>query len=238
MRSIIYACAALLALGAASYYHQTVSSMTETVPKLRLATQDGGMVGQGTRIDEDFLQERVVTQTIPAALAEDFRWVLDDTPANRRNLLGQAFTRDVPAGSFLDRTLFFDDPEGAFARRIREGYRAFSIPVEDERAVSNFIEPGSRVDVVGVFEASPGVLETRLLLENVEVMAVGTFASRGEYTSAEAPGYDSVTLQARSAQVAEFISVSAGALGDLVLMLRNPCEMAEDCVGQSQEAVR
>lgn len=232
MRSMIYACAALFAFGAAFYYYQDVTRMTETVSKLRLVTEEGAVIGAGTEIDEAFLDTNVVSQIVPAALADEFRWALDDTPANRLNLLGQAFTRDVPGGAFLDRTLFFENPEGAFARRIRAGHRAFSIPVESDRAVENFIEPGSRVDVMGTFELPTGALEARHLLENVEVMAVGTFATRGEYERAEAPGYNSVTLQAPSALVTAFVAESALALGDLVLVLRNPCEEeSADCVG-------
>jgi Flp pilus assembly protein CpaB len=231
MRSIIYACAALFAFGAAFYYHQDITRMTETVSKLRLAPQEGAVIAAGTEIDEAFLETRVISQTVPAALAGEFRWALDDTPANRLNLIGQAFTRDVPGGAFLDRTLFFENPEGAFARRIRDGHRAFSIPVKSDRAVENFIEPGSRVDVMGTFERAGGALEARHLLENVEVMAVGTFATRGAYERAEAPGYNSVTLQAPSAAVTAFVADSGRAVGDLVLVLRNPCEAAADCVG-------
>jgi len=239
MRSMIYACAALFAFGAAFYYYQDVTRMTETVSKLRLVTEEGAVIGAGTEIDEAFLDTNVVSQIVPAALADEFRWALDDTPANRMNLVGQAFTRDVPGGTFLDRTLFFENPEGAFARRIREGHRAFSIPVESDRAVENFIEPGSRVDVMGTFEQPAGGLEARHLLRNVEVMAVGTFASRGEYARAEAPGYNSVTLQAPSDTVSAFVAESALALGDLVLVLRNPCEGATDCVGGAAgEALR
>lgn len=231
MRSIIYACAALFAFGAAFYYYQDVNTMTQTVTKLRLATEEGIMIGEGTEIDEEFMDQYVISQVIPAALAEDFRWALDDTPANRLNLQGQVFTRDVAGGTFLDRTLFFENPEGAFARRIAEGHRAFSIPVAANRAVENFIAPGARVDIMGTFIATGETLETRVLLENVEVMAVGTFATRGDYERAELPGYNSITLQAPVAEVARFLGESEEAIGDLTLVMRNPCENTIECVG-------
>ena len=237
MRGIIYAFAALFALGAAFYYYQDVTSMTATVSKLRLVTEEGLVIGEGTEIDEDFLDDFVVSQQVPASLADEFRWALDDTPANRLNLQGQVFTRDVAGGTFLDRALFFENPEGAFARRIAEGHRAFSIPVAANRAVENFIAPGSRVDVLGTFELLGGTLETRVLLENVVVMAVGTFATRGDYERADEPGYNSITLQAPISEVATFHAESAAAIGDLVLVMRNPCESAGDCVGAEQSSL-
>jgi Flp pilus assembly protein CpaB len=231
MRGLIYTLAALFAFGTAFYYYQDVAAKTATVSKLRLAAEDGLVIGEGTTIDDDFLEEMVVSQRIPAALADDFRWALDDTPTIRANLRGEIFTRDVPGGAFLDRSLFFASTEGAFARRIREGHRAFSIPVASNRAVENFIAPGSRVDVMGTFELLDARLETRVLLENVEVMAVGTFATRGDYERADSPGYNSVTLQAPTAVVQVFLAEAESAFGDLVLILRNPCEDASDCVG-------
>jgi Flp pilus assembly protein CpaB len=231
MRGLIYTLAALFAFGTAFYYYQDVSAKTATVSKLRLASEDGLVIGEGTTIDDEFLSTMLVSQRIPAALAEDFRWALDDTPTIRANLRGEVFTRDVPGGAFLDRTLFFASSEGAFVRRIREGHRAFSIPVAADRAVENFIAPGSRVDIMGTFELPGDLLETRVLLENVEIMAVGTFATRGDYERAEAPGYSSVTLQATTEAIRVFLGEAEAAMGDLVLVLRNPCEDASDCVG-------
>jgi hypothetical protein len=118
----------------------------------------GVMIGEGTQVDEDFLEDMVVSQLVPASLADDFRWALDDTPRNRVNLIGQVFTRDVPAGAFLDRTLFFEAPR----RRIRPadpgwGHRAFLDPGRGPTVRwKNFIAPGSRVDVLGTFELLAG----------------------------------------------------------------------------------
>lgn len=230
MRNIFYFLAALLAFGAAWYYYQDVSARTETITKLRLVAEDGLVIEAGTEIDDDFLDRYVVSQEIPARLAGEFGWALDDSPVTRINLRGRVFGQDVQGGSFLQRGHFFVPREGEFALRIRPGNRAFSVPVTAGNAVENFIEPQSRVDVIATFRNAAGVSEARRLLENVEVMAVGAFASRGEFETEDRPDYTTVTLQAPVDQVEAFLSQSNEA-DALTLVLRNPCDDVADCVG-------
>ncbi|MEL6516756.1 MAG: RcpC/CpaB family pilus assembly protein, partial [Pseudomonadota bacterium] len=164
MRNIFYFIAAVIAFGAAFFYYQDVSQQTATVQKLRLVAEDGLTIEAGTVIDDDFMDTYVVSQEMPRALAAEFEWALDDTAVTRINLRDQVFGQDVTGGSFLQRGHFFVDQQQDFALRIREGYRAFSIPVATDRAVENFLNPGSLVDVVGAFEITPKVFESRILL--------------------------------------------------------------------------
>ena len=232
MRNIFYFIAAVIAFGAAFYYYQDVSQQTATVLKLRLVAEDGLVIEAGTVIDDEFLETYVVSQEMPRALAAEFGWALDDTAVTRINLRDQVFGQDVTGGSFLQRGHFFVDQQEAFALRIRDGYRAFSIPVATDRAVENFLNPGSLVDVVGAFEITPKVFESRILLENVEVMAVDDIDTVGEFETRDRPEYNSVTLQAPAAQVVQFAADSEAATGALSLLLRNPCENTENCIEQ------
>lgn len=234
MRNVFYFLAAILAFGAAWYYYQDVSEQTATVRKLRLVAEDGLVIKAGTEVDEDFIKEFIVSQELPRSLADEFQWALDDTPATRINLRDRVFGQDVQSGSFLQRAHFFVAQENAFARRIREGNRAFSIPVKAGHAVENFITPGARVDVIGTFGAIGETVVSRLVLENVEVMAVGEIDSRGEYETQDRPDYDSVTLQVRAEDVERYLAEAAAMTGDPTLVLRNPCENAVDCVGATQ----
>ncbi|OYX42614.1 MAG: Flp pilus assembly protein CpaB [Rhodobacterales bacterium 32-67-9] len=233
MRSIFYVLAALLAFGMAYYYYQDVVAQTATVRKLRLVAEDGLVIRAGTKIDDAFIEKYVVSQEMPQLLEAEFQWVLDDNAATRINLRGRVFGADVPSGSFLQRAQFFVAPENAFARRIRPGNRAFSIPVEARRAVEKFIAPGARVDVIGTFEVSQNQSVAKLLLEDIEVMAVGEIDSRGEYETQDRPDYNSVTLQAPAAAVESFLAAAEDASGGLTLVLRNPCEGADDCIAES-----
>lgn len=224
MRTIFYFLAALLAFGTAYYYYQDVSSQTATVSKLRLVAEDGVIFKAGTEIDDAFMEKHIITQSLPRLLAQDFSWALDDNPATRINLRGRVFGQDVAAGSFLQRTQFFLTQENAFARRIKPGFRAISIPVESNRAVENFIMPGARVDVIGAFELTQNEYVPEILLENVEVMAVEDIDSRGEFETRERPDYDSVTLMVEAKLATAYIGRAEAVSGSLTLVLRNPCE--------------
>lgn len=235
MRNVFYFLAALLAFGAAWYYYQDVSEQTATVRKLRLSAEDGLVIKAGTVIDDDFMKKFIVSQTLPKTLAKEFGWALDDTPATRINLRDRVLGQDVASGAFLQRAHFFVVQENAFARRIKPGNRAFTVPVQSNRAVENFISPGAHVDVIGTFEVAEDTMVSRVLLENAEVMAVGEIDSPGEYDNQDRPSYNSVTLQAGAKIIETFLAEAEVATGALTLVLRNPCEDAADCIG-SEEA--
>lgn len=231
MRNVFYFLAALLAFGAAWYYYQDVSEQTATITKLRFKAEDGVIIEAGTVIDDDFIKEHIVSQKLPLSLAKEFGWALDDSQSTRINLRDRVLGQDVSAGAFLQRAHFFVAQQEAFARRIKDGYRAFSIPVESNRAVENFITPGSHVDVIGTFEIAPDTMVSKRLLENVEVMAVGEIDSRGEYEKQDRPAYNSVTLQAKAEAMEAYLAEAENVEGSLTLVLRNPCEDSDDCVG-------
>lgn len=233
MRSLFFFLAAILAFGVAYFYYNEVTAQTATMQKLRLAAEDGLVIRQGTVIDDEFIERYVVSQDLPQMLADEFIWALDDNAATRINLRGRVFGQDVPAGSFLQRAQFFVSQENAFARRIKPGNRAFSIPVEAARTVEKFISPGARVDVIGTFEISQTESVARLLLENIEVMAVGEIDSRGEFEAQDRPDYNSVTLQAPAAEVERFLGEAENTSAALTLVLRNPCEDATDCIDEA-----
>lgn len=235
MRNLFYMMAALLAFGTAYKFHQDVSDRTATVQKIRLVGDAGAVFKSGTVIDEAFMQTHFISQAVPANLEDDFRWAIYDNPTNRLHLTNRVLTRDVPAGSFLQPEHFLEKPREAFALRIEEGNRAFSIPVRAEEAVEVFIAPGARVDVIGAFRPSGGSGYSKRLLENVTVMAVGTFDSAGEFANAKKPEYRSVTLQAPADAVEKFVADAVDANEGLRLVLRNPCEGTDDCVGTPEK---
>ncbi|MXQ09736.1 hypothetical protein GQ651_17965 [Alphaproteobacteria bacterium GH1-50] len=235
MRNIFYLLAALLSFGVGWFYYAQVAQQTATMSKLRLVAQDGLVIRAGTEIDEAFFEKYVVSQTMPRALAEDFAWALGDDPVTRINLEGMVFGQDVAAGSFLQRAHFFAERSVAFDMRIDPGNRAFSIPVEPDRGVSVFLDPGARVDVVGAFIGEDETVQVRALIENAEVMAVGEYdqgTDRAE--DGELPEYQNVTLQAPAPAVEAFLAAEVMTVSDLTLVLRNPCEGTADCIGLGQ----
>jgi len=229
MRNIYFFLAALLSFGVAWFYWNEVSDRTATVTKLRLVAEDGLVIRAGTEIDEAFLARYIVAQPIPVAIADQFGWALDDTAITRINLVGRTLGQDLNGGAFLMREHFFVTQEDEFARRIIPGNRAFSIPVQSDRAVENFVLPGARVDIIGVFERDDGSMTPERLLENVVVMAVDGLDSIGAIEAEDAEGFNTVTLQAPAAATEMFLARMEGVTGDLSLVLRNPCEVEADC---------
>lgn len=229
MRNIYFFLAALLSLGIAWYYWQQVSDSTATVSKLRLVAEDGLVIRAGTEIDDAFIQRYVVSQPIPRSIAGEFRWALDDSTVTRINLRGRTVGQDLHGGAFLQREHFFVTQDDEFARRIQPGNRAFSIPVQSNRAVENFVLPGARVDIIGIFELPDGSMQAETLLENVVVMAVDGADSVGAFVAREQQGFNTVTLQAPAADTAIFLARIELTTTSLSIVLRNPCEDAADC---------
>ena len=114
---------------------------------------------------------------------------------------------------------------------ISKGSRAISIPVGGVTAVSGLIQPDDSVDVLGTFtlpSAAAGASETvtMTILENVQVLAVGTrlatspMASRSETAS----GYSMITLEVSPGE-AELLVFAGQMKGKLTLSLRNPSDV-------------
>jgi Flp pilus assembly protein CpaB len=236
MRNIYFFLAALLSFGIAWFYWQDVSNRTATVTKLRIVAEDGLVIRAGTEITEDFVERYVVAQPVPLAIADQFTWALDDSPVVRLNLVGRTLGQDLNGGMFLTREQFFVPQEDEFARRIEPGNRAFSIPVQADRAVENFVLPGARVDVIGVFEQPDGSFAPERMLENVVIMAVDGLDSIGAIEAENAISFNTVTLQAPAAATEAFLARMQQVSGDLSLVLRNPCEVAADCEAPVQDA--
>ena len=92
-------------------------------------------------------------------------------------VIGRTLREPVSRGSAFQISSFY--PEGLgpnLADRLAPGYRAVTIPVEDEAAEAGLISPGARVDVLfrTQADARQHLPETTVtLLESVEVLAVG-----------------------------------------------------------------
>jgi Flp pilus assembly protein CpaB len=221
-----------------------IESQQEAVAVLRLAPLAG--VAAGERIDETMLE----TQLLPEELESVTRVAIPDDPQSRTWVVGRMATRDVPAGSLLLYEFFADRPEERFAAQIGEGMRALSIPVGPASAVSYFVEPGSRVDVIGTAEfpvqnevkvppasaqavGIPSTLTTlenkvatKTFLQSVRVLAVGQATTRGAYLGTAERGFGTVTLEVDPLQAEKLVFAMAHVQGGLTLVLRNPADEA------------
>jgi pilus assembly protein CpaB len=78
--------------------------------------------------------------------------------------------------------------QGVLAARIAPGRRGMSVRVDDVTGVSGFIMPGSRVDVL--VAGSPDgaqIQRSKIVLQNVEVLAIGRNVEQGDGRPIDAP---------------------------------------------------
>lgn len=119
---------------------------------------------------------------------------------------------------FLPENLY---PEGMgpdLAERLKAGYRAVTVPIENIGAVLGFARAGSYVDVLFRVEPTGERPEVTLtLLERVEVLAIDSYTNPGQQVQLKQDG--SVTLAVTPHQ-AKMLKVVEGR-GALTLTLRN-----------------
>lgn len=140
-------------------------------------------------------------------------------------LAGRTLRTSIAKGTpFTPEDLFPEGTGPSVAERLKPGYRAVSVPLDNSNAEMALLSPGSVVDVMFRTFANRGVPETTVtLLESVELLAIGeqTFPG-GRVNAANNNGRQSasVTLACTPDQ-ASALKVIEGR-GSLSLVLRGP----------------
>lgn len=100
-------------------------------------------------------------------------------------------------------------PEGTgpgLGVKIPEGYRAVAVKVDEFSSVGGFLKPGSRVDVIAVLNVKKGRRSetiTKIILQNIEVAAVGQQLDDQTEAGANNALSRSVTLLVRPKEASE-----------------------------------
>ena len=161
---------------------------------------------------------------------ESFGWILE-----------KKVTKDVPKGSFLQYEHFAGTVGKGFDAKIALGKRAITIPVNQTSAVGYFVEPGSNVDILGMFPGKTGIMfrsqnnkqasgkaeksartSVMTVLQAVKVMAVGDAITRGSYLGSAKKGYSTVTFEVSPEDAEILLFALKNSQGGLTLLLRNP----------------
>lgn len=183
-------------------------------------------------------EEMLVTESLPSKFSSLGRLALPDSSDSRAWIVGREVTRDVQAGSLLLHEYFLDDPQKRFAAQIEKGKRALTLNANSTTAVAYFIQPGSRVDVLGTFirQVIPGeeetqisgflseITETKVVLQNVKVLAVDQATTRGKYLEVSGEGFSTVTVEVSPVEAELLIFAQNQARGALSFVLRNPTD--------------
>ena len=175
--------------------------------------------------------------------------VIQNTQTNLEWIKTYPVTTDIAAGRFLLYEYFEDKPETRFAAKIEDGKRAITIGVSPTTAVGFFIEPGSRVDILGTIETQeiknieveipfkdkktrkqkpvmiPQIskkIVTKTILQNVRILAVGRITTRRGYTRSGGIGYSNVTVELSPFEAEKLVFAMGQIQGGFTLLLRNP----------------
>lgn len=119
-------------------------------------------------------------RSVPSAFAQP------RAVARPEDVQGRVAVVPIPAGTQILAAMLGDESEGALAYEVPSGMRAVAIGAADVLGVGGLVRPGNRVDILGTFEfgrptgvSQAGVItysdertETRLLMQDVRVLAV------------------------------------------------------------------
>ncbi len=198
----------------------------------------------GQEIKPENIRARTVisAQRDPAAVIYDISTDERKKESNARlmDIFGRRMAVDKKAGSTLlttDYNILEDTRKGStLASAIPKvrmtatettSYRALSLPIDLPGSVSNMVQPGDRVDIIGTFrfpgaeKGSPLDTITMTILQNITVLAVGQQLTAVRTTGADGrrSSYPTITLQVTPKE-AEFL-VFAQQKGALTFTLRN-----------------
>jgi pilus assembly protein CpaB len=146
------------------------------------------------------------------------------------DLIGDYALTDLKTGEELFASRFTNefDESMLVTRKIREGYRAIAIEVNYVESVANMIQPEDYVDVVFSEKTKESLIETRTILENVRVLAVGKRiveekpASKDTKAEGQKPAealYNSVTVELKPEDILKI--ANSDERGNIKFILRS-----------------
>jgi pilus assembly protein CpaB len=124
-------------------------------------------IPKGTPGEQAFDQSFIITDSIPQRFRPSTALIQPNS------IRGKLAVGDLPVGQIIVDGQFVEPSAAAttFASRLPDGQVAISVQVDQVRGVAELIQPG---DKVNMFTLSPD--GERALLQNIDVIAVGTTA--------------------------------------------------------------
>jgi pilus assembly protein CpaB len=170
--------------------------------------------------------------TIEQRHLKTIKWPKADVPPGTFQdpvpLIGRTVMGDVMAGEplFDAKLASANSKGGMMAYIIPEGSRAMAVAVNDVAGVAGFVLPSSAVDVVVTTQTPGGQRISKIVLQNLRVLAVGQMMEEKEGKAIKVP---TVTLSISPAE-AEKLAL-AGNIGSLQLLLRGTKDNAPATTG-------
>lgn len=152
-----------------------------------------------------------------------------DTVRDKKAVVGKTAAFDILAKSPIYNRYLSSAAGSKIGFLVKDGYRAYAVPVNESSSVAGFITPGSYVDVISVLQPAGATRPVaRTILQNIRVLATGNQLQTSIDTASTAPraqNFSTVTLEVRleDAQVLALASRE----GNLQLVIRNPNDRNE-----------
>ncbi len=165
----------------------------------------------------------------------DFKWVALEKDASIANLMLRSATRLAPLrGSFLKRAIKADEAigrdaiiqpkeQGFIVAALQPGMRAISVSVSQVSAVSGYVSPGDRVDIMMTHTATSQAdqtlnprMFTETIFKNIRLLGL---TQRVDANSGRPSVVGTATLEVTPRQAEEFMI--AGQMGSLTLVMRS-----------------
>ncbi len=148
---------------------------------------------------------------IDAGAVKTVRWPADIQPEGAVHdssaVVGRIARTGIDKNQPIVESQLVNEGTGLLPLLITEGMRAISVRVDDVTGVSGFITPNSRVDVLvsGTDNVENGEQKSKVILQNVKVLAIGRSIEQKDNKPVEVP---TVTLLV-SPQDAEKLTLAA-----------------------------
>ena len=173
-----------------------------------------GLIPARTRLTAALLQSRLVPVS----------QVPEGAFADPQELVGKITVQSVPAGSVVTKAvLALPGTASGLAFALPPSQRAVTIALDPADGIDAFAYPGDHVDILVTDEPGAGPAETRTVLQNVALLAVGTKTAADSSTASPSPsaatGASHVTVGVTPLQAQAL--VLAAARGKIHLSLRS-----------------
>ena len=173
-----------------------------------------GLIPARTRLTAALLQSRLVPVS----------QVPEGAFADPQELVGKITVQSVPAGSVVTKAvLALPGTASGLAFALPPSQRAVTIALDPADGIDAFVYPGDHVDILVTDEPGAGPAETRTVLQNVALLAVGTKTAADSTTASPSPpaavGASHVTVGVSPLQAQAL--VLAAARGKIHLSLRS-----------------
>ena len=162
-------------------------------------------------------ENMVILKKIPRALIPEMAF------QKKEEVVGRVSSVVIPNGTPIVPNLLAPPgtPPG-MAVRIKEGYRAVAVQIDEFAGVAGYIKPEARVDVIAMMNTRNGGRSesvSKVILQDVEVLAVGQ--DMGQKTDADASVTRSVTLSVKPGDASRLHLAASKSGSKLRLALRS-----------------